>query len=716
MRGKRSLWITCAVVVIASTLSSIRLLAGAPPSGTSSTATPAASPATSAAPSGSSTGAAAPPSADAEDAAMPARSARVVSYTMRAELVPETHAVRGTGTIVWRNTARVATDRLFVHLYLNAFKDERTVFWRVPLTDFRGDGLDAPGRIDVDKMFVRELGKDVWPEKPTTPGDPDDATDIEVPLPRAIQPGETITIDTAWTSHLPTVTIRTGYHRSFHMVAQWFPKLALLSPDGTWAHFPFERLSEFYADYGTYDVTVVAPRTFTIGAVGALVSEGPAPSAPPSIAAPEESASSAPSSAAPDASASDSSAPSSAAPDASASTAPSRAAPAPRDEHRFVAEDVHDFAFTAWDGFQAIDDVSDAGVKIRCLFPRGYDGVARTEIDAAKHGLRHFGAAFGRYPYGTLTIVHPPSGAGEAGGMEYPTLITTGGPWFASPLMGREIEIVTLHELAHQWFYGLVGTNENRFPFLDEGLTSYAETDACEAAWPSASAGEMFGLRVGLPAVYRVGALQSTRDMAVSEPASAFVSGGDYASLVYSRTETSLRTLANVYGEDTLRRAIGLYARRNRFGHPGPEELFAAIREGVGEEAEAALRVALMKPSSVDYEAESVSSEPARDGKSYTGHVLVRRRGEIRLPVDVQLVKADGSSEIVRWAAEKEVEWLSYEGDQPLEAAVVDPEHRVLLDEDLSNNATRASGDSFGWRVFEEASFGAGVLARAVLP
>ncbi|MFO0585977.1 MAG: M1 family metallopeptidase [Polyangiaceae bacterium] len=655
MRGKSSLWITCAVVVIASTLSSIRLLAGAPPA----TGT--------AAPSGPAASAAAAPNMDAADAAMPARSDRVVSYTMRAELVPETHVVRGTGTIVWRNAARVATDRLFVHLYLNAFKDERTVFWRVPLTDFRGDGLDAPGRIDVEKMFVRELGKDVWPDKPTTPGDPDDATDIEVPLPRAIQPGETITIDAAWTSHLPTVTIRTGYHGSFHMVAQWFPKLAVLSPDGAWVHFPFERLSEFYADYGAYDVTVIAPRTFTIGAVGALVSEGPAPDAQ-------------------------------------------------QDEHRFVAEDVHDFAFTAWDAFQALDDVSDAGVKIRCLFPRGYDAVARTEIDAVKHGLRHFGAAFGRYPYGTLTIVHPPSGAGEAGGMEYPTLITTGGSWLASPLRGREVEIVTLHELAHQWFYGLVGTNENRWPFLDEGLTSYAEADACEAAWPEASAGELFGLRVGLPAVYRAGALQSKRDMAVSEPASAFVSGEDYASLVYSRTETALRTLANVYGEDTLRRAIGLYARRNRFGHPGPDALFAAIREGVGEEAEAALRVALTQPSSVDYVAESVSSEPAADGKSHRGHVLVRRRGEIRLPVDVLLVKADGSSEIVRWAAAKEVEWLSYEGDQPLEAAVVDPEHRVLLDEDLSNNATRASGDRFAWRVLESASFGAGVLARELLP
>lgn len=613
-------------------------------------------------------------------AAAPVReiSERAVAYTMSAELIPDTHTVRGTGTLVWRNMSRVAVDELYVHLYLNAFKNGRTVFWRDRVGGFRGDPLDGPGRIEVERFFARELGEDLWRKDATTPGDPEDETDIEVPLPRPIEPGESLTIDMAWTAHLPTVTLRTGYAGGFHMVAQWFPKIARLERDGTWAHFPYHRLSEFYADYGTYDVTITTPDSCVVGAVGTMVSRGPASAA----RAPEGAAS-----------------------------------PAPRTVRRFTAADVHDFAFAAWDGFRSIEETTADGVKVTCLFPEGYDEAARAEIEAVKFGLGYFGAAFGRYAYETLTIVHPPPAAIEAGGMEYPTLITTGGSWTRDPLGTRALEIVTLHELAHQWFYGLVGSNEHASPFLDEGLTSYAEMDACEALWPDASLAEAFGLRIGLPAAYRAGALEATGHARVSDPAPAFVSGADYGALVYSRSAIALRSVGNVYGEDALRRAVGLYARRYRFSHPTPDDFFAAIRDGLGGEAEEALRTALTEPSTVDYVASAAFSEPRADGEpGHTGYALVRRLGAIRLPVDVLLIAADGATRRARWDARRIAEQIPYEGDAPLAAVVIDPEHRVLLDEDLTNNAVSVSGPSFAWRALEGGAFLGGLLARGLLP
>ena len=706
MRGRSSLFTALAVVLTATGLSV--LVAGAPPAPGASS--PPAGPG---APGGEAAPAAPPSHASAATAAAPpvmrATSDRVTEYKLFAELVPATHSVRGRGSVVWRNTARVATDRLYVHLYLNAFRDAQTVFWRTPLRDFRGEPWGAPGRIEVERFFARELDADLWPENPTTPGDPDDATDIEVRLPRPVEPGESLTIDMAWTSHLPSIVLRTGHYGSFHMVAQWFPKLARLEPDGTWSHFPFHRLSEFYADYGTYDVTITAPEAFVIGAVGEPAPVDPAAPAMPA-AAPDPAVPAAPSVDPVAAPSADPALP-------SASAAPSAAPAAPRATHRFVAEDVHDFAFAAWDRFRSLSETTPSGVKITCLYPEGYEAAARVEVDAVKFGLGYFGAAFGAYPYRTLTIVHPPWGAGEAGGMEYPTLITTGGSWMTEPLGAHPLEILTLHELAHQWFYGLVGTNEHRWPFLDEGLTSYAEMDACEALFPDASVGSAFGLRVGLPAVYRAASLEATRSARTSDSAASFRSGRDYGALVYSRTAVAMRTLGNVYGEDTVRRAVGLYARRHRFDHPTPDDLFAAIREGVGPEAEDALREALTEPSSVDYVADGIETGRRGGGApGFESHVLVRRRGPIRLPVDVLLVAADGSSRTVRWDAAQPAEWLHHEGPEPIVAAVVDPQHRVLLDEDLSNNAVRASGSSFAWRALEAASFAGGVIARGILP
>jgi hypothetical protein len=487
------------------------------------------------------------------DADLAAHADPIASYTLRVSLDPAQHTMRGEGTLVWRNASREPQRELFVHLYLNAFKNRRTVFLRSPVDGFRGSEiLYDYGHIQVKRFAVREMeGADVWPQgTPTTPGDPDDETDIRVELPRPVAPGDAITIDLAWDAHLPSLALRTGHYGSFHMVGQWFPKIARLEPDGTWAHFPYHRLSEFYADFGAYDVTVDVPEGFAVGATGRLMAERRADG---------------------------------------------------RAIRRFVQEDVHDFAFAAWDRFREMRATTGDGVAIRCLFPEGSERAAELEIDLVRFGLARFGAAFGRYPYGTLTIVHPPEGAEEAGGMEYPTLITTGGSWLWPAVGLRFTEAVTVHELAHQWFYGIVATNEHRYPFLDEGLTTYAEADALRARYGAGSEARVLGLEFDLWAQYRADALASGHNGPISQPAAGFVEGTDYLGLVYGRPAALLATLAGVYGEDLVRRAVGRYARENRFRHPGPEALLDAVRKEVGDGAAEALRAGIFERAWVDY-------------------------------------------------------------------------------------------------------------------
>ena len=609
------------------------------------------------------------------DAAMTGHPEAVASYTLRASLDPAKHTLHGEGRITWKNASRAPVSELWLHLYMNGFKNDKTLFERVPVDGFRG--TDTPtgfGDITVKRFAVREMEDlDLWPgADKTSPNDPDDETDIRVPLPRAVEPGATITADVAWDEQLPPLTFRTGYVDGFHFVGQWFPKIARLEPDGHFTHFAFHHLSEFYADFGAYDVTIDTPDSMIVGATGRLEGE---------------------------------------------------VRTSGRIERRYVQEDVHDFAFTAWDAFRELTGKSDDGkVSLRCLYPAGQERAAEIEMDTVRFGLGYFGKAFGRYPYETLTMVHPPEGAEEAGGMEYPTLITTGGAWYEPYGAARLVDIVTIHELGHEWFYGLVATDEHAFPFLDEGLNSYAEADSMEARFPRSSALKWGNLDVSLWAVGRLGSVERFPNAPVAQPAPSFATGGDYGALVYQRTASILGTLAGVYGEDLVRRAVGRYTRRYRFEHPGPAELIGVIDEVVGHDAAQNLRAALFDRASVDYLVSTFESDlseaphgifgdpahpsaaPAAPPGAYTGYVLLRRRGALRFPVDVDLHEENGTVQHVRWEAREPAERLTFTGKSRLVAVVIDPEHRVLLDENLANNAKR-SGRSLGGAALERAVY-----------
>jgi hypothetical protein len=593
-----------------------------------------------------------------DDSALPAHADPVGDYTLTATLDPGTHVIHGEGTIVWRNTSRTAVRELWVHLYLNAFKNKSSVWMRDLVGGFRGThGLKDFGHVDVTRFKLKEDDVDLWKTvEMKRPGD-DDETDARVPLPRDVAPGEKITIEVAFDSKLPSVLERTGYEGSFHFAGQWFPKIARLESDGTWAHFPFHHLSEFYADFGTFDVTVDVPEAFVIGATGPAMSSNVAGG---------------------------------------------------RRVERHVQNDVHDFAFTAWDKWQTQSETID-GVLVTMLYPPGYRVAAQRELAAMRFALPYFGARYGKYPYGVLTVVHPPQSAREAGGMEYPTLITTGGPWYGPPgFFG--LELVTIHEFGHQYFYGLVATDEMKWPFLDEGLNSYAEADAMRALRGPASALDMAGLQVSDVSYRAVTSNRAAHDEVVAQPAHEFDTGGAYGNLVYSRTSAIMETMRRVYGDALVTRALGRYARRYRFQHPGPPEFFATMGEVMGPRAAATLKTALTEKGWVDY---VVTTVPRTTDE---GVVVVTRRGTLSFPVDLELTYEDGRTERVKWEGVEEAFKQPYRGR--LRGVVVDPDRKVIIDQDLTNNHHTVPGMTGGGapRTLERALYWAQVWVQGISP
>jgi len=563
--------------------------------------------------------------------AQPPESADDHVYVIEATLDPEEHVVDGTARIHWTNTSETPARELWLHLYLNAFESRDTVFMRESSGSLRGDRYTTPGSIEVRDLSTDDgldLLADADDEVVTG-----DRTQMRVPLPEAVPPGGSLDLVTRFRSTLPHVFARSGYHGSFHMVAQWFPKIARREADGTWATYPYHGLGEFYADFGRYDLTVTTPEGWVVGATGEQVEER-------------------------------------------------------RDggnvTRRFVAAPVHDTAFCAWDHFRERTVEGRSGeqsVEVRFLYPPGWEPSLDIHVETTLDGLERFGELFGEYPYPTLTVIVPPRGADGAAGMEYPTLFLTAGPWF--PLRNTRIlaqEAVTAHELAHQWFQGMVATDEATWPMLDEGLTQWSTGELMRHRHGrSRSAIDWAGISIDFFEIMRVLALRAGDPTPPpGRPAHAFRQS-EYGRAVYGRTAIVVETIARTWGRRRLERALGTYAREQRFAHPGPDALYDAFDRTYWRGfSRRVLEPALMDGATADVQLVDLRSREA--GDLYVSEVDGRRAGELDVPTWIELRADSGERFRVRWPAGRRELRATHSGSSRITSARVDPDGHLLLD------------------------------------
>ena len=563
------------------------------------------------------------------------------SYTLRVRLDEGSHTLHGSGKIRFEATPEATTNELWFHLFLNAFKDDRSLFLRGPSSGGRSGGLDGhPGHIELKRLTSpRYAGVDLWKSRDRhSPGDAEDTTDIRVPLPSPLGPGETLELEFEFDATLPELVERTGYDEDFHLVAQWFPKLAKQEKDGSWAHFPFHAFAEFYADFGDYDVELDVPATHVVGSTGTLERLD------------EKKG---------------------------------------RVRYRAHAENVHDFAWTSWPGFH-VEQRRIGNIDVSLLTPPEAElGRAHTWTTLAL-ALPDFQRRYGSYPFPTLTVVQPPSTAGRAGRREYPTFITTGGIEWTERLGGRGTELVTVHELGHQWFQGILASNEARYPFLDEGINSFAELRFLENHFGAGSIVETPFLRVSRGAVARYAGLGWGAEEIVAQPARDFTSFRALASQVYGRTTLALETLRRVYGTERIDRALLEYTSRWRFRHPEPEDFYATIETHVGAPARSALVTLLEKRGTVDFRLQSAFTETNHDAapdRRFTTFARVMRAGNLTLPVELRVHFRDGSTRLFQLPSPDPVELVEFNHASEISSLVVDPEQKIFIDENLLNKS-----------------------------
>jgi len=563
----------------------------------------------------------------------------VVNYQLAAQLSHEQRKIDGHARLQFTNTSSTPVSELYFHLYLNAFEHKKTLFFRNGSRS--SNALRTPGHIEVQKLVSPSFGeKDLWTLADRhSPGDPDDRTDIRLPLPHAINSGEGAQFDIQFTAYLPEIVERTGFERNFYLVAQWFPKLAKLEENGNWAHFPFHSFAEFYSDFSDYQVTLDVPESFVVGSTGQLVRLP-------------------------------------------------RAAGG-RSIYEARARNVIDFAWTAWDQFE-VEEVEAEGVQIRLLKPPGTSRLTNIIKHSVADGLRYLGQRFYPYPYPQLTVVLPPSYAQAGGGMEYPQFITTTGqamtPWTGV----RYAELMSVHELTHQWFQSTIATNEARFPFLDEGLTALVEWDYLDARFGSGGLLAWPGLTISRLAAARFGyfsLVHNASSAPIASSAADFDSFSDLSNLIYIHAPLCLKTLAYAFGPDTFERTFRTYAQRYQFKHPTADNFLDVVEQHMGKAARQQAQLMLYENGTLDLSlAETATKTENLNGGELRSSFVVHHAGILTLPYQIELTLLDGTVHYLSGLSHPGEHTYQFDHNSPLLKIELDPKHHILTDKNFFDN------------------------------
>jgi hypothetical protein len=575
-------------------------------------------------------------------------STHIANYTITARLLPQTKTIQGSETIVWYNKTTDAVPNLQLHLYMNAFKGPHTTFMQKRGQSARFgysknnknwgsiviERLQTQNRIDLikEKRFIQ-------PDDSNT----EDETVVEVILPQEVLPGDSLVIVIDFRVNLPEIIARTGYRNNFFMIGQWFPKLGVYEQGRGWNCHQFHANSEFYADFGVYDVTIQLPQEYMVGATGIQISQEMIDDSTKSL--------------------------------------------------RYLAKDVHDFAWAADPEFEVITDKWQ-DITICFLAQPAHRMHIDRQIAALKHAFTYCNEWYGVYPYSQLTVIDPPDDAQQAGGMEYPTLITAG---FMYDIFNsfHFMEEVVVHEFCHQYWYGIVANNEFEEAWLDEGFTTYSEMKIIDSFYIGSI--DILNFRLlNREITWLKYALGNPNQDRIVKNAWEYQLGGYYM-FSYNKPALMLLTLENFIGRETMRIFLKKYFECFRFKHVTTRDFISTFCEVAGYEWQSFLEQLLYKTGDIDYRLYSLTNRISSDSakiEKYNSKVVVFREGEVSCPVEIVTFFEDGSKRSEIWDGKERYHIFSYTVPVPALYAEVDPEHKNWLDSNRLNNSKNAKTDN----------------------
>ncbi len=590
-----------------------------------------------------------------------------VDYEMDIRLNPETHQVDGHQRLTYTNNSPDTLRTVYYHLYFNAFQPQSMMAERNRhLPD--PDGRTVPRIFNLTpdeqgRQTVTSLTQDGTPVSYEVYD-----TVLRVDLTEPIPPGTSTTFVMDYRSQVPLQTRRSGRNSRGddidYTMTQWYPKMAEYDERGWHANYYINR--EYYAPYGEFDVEITLPAEYTIGATGVLQN-------------PDEVGHGY------DIDGSGTWRPSDGLPDADTLT------------WHFRAEDVHNFAWSA-DPDYIHDKVTADGTTHHILYKPEVAEQWRPLRNNMPDLTAYFSDEYGDYPYPQMTVAQ-----GGDGGMEYPmfTVVSSyDGPEFEEKSSYRSILGTTVHEFAHMWFYSALGSNEADYAWMDEGFTSYATTEGM--AHLAGQPADHTGARQSVVTMHKLGIAEP-----FSTPADWFSTNTAYGITSYPGGQMLVDMLGYVMGDAQRDQWLRRYFRERAGMHPDPFDLELFAEQESGLMLDWYFQQVTESTRTVDDAIADLDQK--RTGDGVTVDLTLKRKGTLRLPQDVKLTLADGTTQWLNvplasmhghkpvpddWIVTEPWPWVAPEKtvsvtvDSRVEKAVIDPNGETPDVNRLNNSTT----------------------------
>jgi hypothetical protein len=567
-----------------------------------------------------------------------------VSYTIRVTLDDVKHELTGDEKIEYINNSPDELTFIYIHLWPNAYKHDNTALAKQQVEN--GE-LAFHYSKEEDRGFIDQLSFKVDGQLVKLEYDPQHIDIAKIILNSPLRPGGKIEITTPFRVKIPKGEYsRLGHIEQQYQITQWYPKPAVYDRSG-WNPMPYLDQGEFYSEFGKFDVYITLPENYVVGATGDLVGgekelawlnqkaaetaekvrQDSIRKAQPGV--PQD----------PVFDARDNKFPAS-----SAST---------KTLH-YHQENVHDFAWFADKRYHVLKGEvtlphSKRKVTTWVMFTNQYAHLWKNSIEYMNDAIYYYSLWNGDYPYNHATAVDGALSAG--GGMEYPNVTVIGA-------VSNEflLETVIMHEVGHNWFYGILGSNERLHPWMDEGLNSFNELRYIRTKYPELGLVAILGNSKKLEkrfhlerwkqkAQYELTYLfsaQKNEDQPIELHAAEYTNV-NYGAIVYSKSAIAFDYLMAYLGEDKMDEAMRLYFETWKFRHPQPEDLRQIIEQVSGKNLSWLFDNMIKTTNRLDYKI--TDHKKVADG---TYDIELKNAGQINGPVAVCGVK-DGKTVSIQW-------------------------------------------------------------------